>query len=79
MRTHNHSYSHFHNDCLFFLDKKKLKLKFRTQNAPVRSLFSAFGINSVFCNVKKQTIIMKMRVHYTNKLLKGTYTTVYVL
>jgi hypothetical protein len=41
-------YSDFHNDCLFFFHKKTLKFEFRTQNAPVRSLISAFGINIVF-------------------------------
>ena len=41
-------YSHFHNDRLFFPTKKKLELQFWTQNAPVRSLFSAFRIDTRF-------------------------------
>ncbi len=46
---------------IFFFSIKKIKFKFRSQNAPVLSLFSAFGINIVFY-AKKRTIIMKMRV-----------------
>jgi hypothetical protein len=44
----------------FLLDKKKLKFKFRSQNAPLRSLFSAFGINIVFFMLKKDN-------HYENE------------
>jgi hypothetical protein len=47
---------------VFFFLEKKLKFEFRSQNALVWSLFSAFGINTGFLYAKKKTIIMKMRV-----------------
>jgi hypothetical protein len=47
-------YSDFHNDCLFFSQKKKLKFEFRSQSKTLRSLFSAFGINIVFFCAKKK-------------------------
>ncbi len=57
------SSSDFHNDCLFFLHKKKLKFKFRTQSAHLRSLFSAFGINIVFFCAKKRQSLWKSESH----------------
>jgi hypothetical protein len=43
----------------FFFSIKKLKFKFRRQNAPVQSLFSAFGINVVFFCAKKRQPLWK--------------------
>jgi hypothetical protein len=44
-------YSHFHNDCLFFLDKK---ISSSNSGAKThRYLFSAFGIYIVFFYAKK--------------------------
>ncbi len=48
---------------VFFFSKKKLKFEFRSQSAPLRSLFSAFSINVVCFCAKKKTIIMETRVH----------------
>ena len=39
---------------VFFSSIKKLKFQFRSQNVPVRSLFSTFGINIVFFMLKKR-------------------------
>jgi hypothetical protein len=53
------TYSDFHNDCLFFSRKKKFKFKFRSQSAPVRSLFSALGINIIVFVLKKRQSLWK--------------------
>jgi WD40 repeat protein len=48
---------------VFFSHSKNPKFQFRSPNAPVRGLFSAFHINTVFfVTVKITTVLMQVRV-----------------
>ena len=65
---------------VFFFSIKKLRFNFRSRNAPVRSLFSAFGINIGFCMLKKRQSSWKSE-HWqtiTRRKKNFSYLSVYI-